>query len=217
MCYYIQGIFQRGGVNVTELVSVFGEIYRVPAAEEPLSSDIGVFYGDKYLWLFDVGSVEKTVGEIDTRGLKIACVLSHFHPDHVGGLGGISPEKIYLGANTLKYIGRGTPVSEDIFLHDREDILIFPLPSIHAKGSLGLQIGRCAFLGDGIYPAEKNGGAVYNSGILKEQIAKLKSLSAEYFLLSHDPKFLYPKGEVISGLEKIYSRRTKNSAFISAE
>lgn len=142
-------------------------------------------------------------------GKPIHCVLSHFHPDHISALGGIEPDKIYLSRNTLKYTGRGEVVDKDVLFSDGVDIKIFPLPSSHSKGALGLQAGDYAFLGDGTYSTVKGGRTVYNQGLLHDEIKVLKGLSAKYFLLSHDPKFVYGREEVISQLEEIYAMRTK--------
>ena len=186
-------------------------VYRVPAVDEPLSADIGVVYAGSAVWLYDVGAIPGLLREIDTRGLPVFCVLSHFHPDHIAALGAIAPERLFLGANTFKYVGRGEIVREDILVGD---VRVFPLPSSHAKGSLGLEFGGYAFLGDGICSCTKGGREAYNTGVLGETIKRLKSLSAEYFLLSHDEKFVRKRGEVIAELEEIFSTRTKDSAFI---
>ena len=73
-----------------------------------------------------------------------------------------------------------------------------------------------AFLGDGTYTEKKGGRYVYNATLLKDMITCLKSLEATTFLLSHDPRYALPREEVILNLEKIYSRRKKEEAYIDA-
>lgn len=189
----------------------------IRATESPLSADVGLIFGDRYLWLYDVGSFAETTSALNAIVSPKIAVLSHFHPDHIGGLSELNCDKVYLGGKTLKYVGFGEVVSGDIFVDDGVLLHIFPLPSSHAQGSLGLEVGDYAFLGDGIYATVKSGRTVYNAGLLQAQIAKLKSLSARYFLLSHNERYIIPREEVISALEEIYSHRRKDEPYISAE
>lgn len=201
---------------MSKILEICDRIYRIPATDIPLSADIGIVVGKTHVWLYDVGACPDTVSEVTSFNLPINCVLSHFHPDHVGGLAGIAFEKVYLSANTYKYVGLGEKVAGDVTFDDGIKIHIFELPSSHAKGSLGLEAGDYCFLGDALYPTQKAGREVYNTGLLLEQIKKLRSLSARYFLLSHDERFVFPHEEVLGGLERLYSRRDKNSPYISA-
>ncbi|MBQ3500781.1 MAG: hypothetical protein IJA70_05090, partial [Oscillospiraceae bacterium] len=105
-------------------------------------------------------------------------------------------------------------VADDIFIDDGVKIHIFPLPSSHAKGSVGLETGDYAFLGDATYATMKQGRVCYNASVLKEEITVLKNLSAKFFLISHDEKFIRPKEEIIAELEEIYSKRDPKESFI---
>ena len=103
-------------------------------------------------------------------------------------------------------------VDSDIFT---DELHIFPLPSSHAKGCLGLEVdGTYAFVGDALYCKEKGGEYVYNAQLLKDEIEVLKNLRSRYLLVSHYDGFLREKDEVIAELEEIYKRREKNSAYI---
>ena len=186
----------------------------IEAGENPLSADVGLISGDRFLWLFDVGNDPKVTELLNSIDRPKIAVISHFHADHAGGLSGLSAEKIYLGAQTFKHTGRGEIVRGDIYFDDGLPIHIFELPSSHSPGSVGLEAGDFCFLGDGIYSTKKQGRTVYNAGLLQAEIKKLRSLSASRFLLSHDGRFVYPRGEVISSLEEIWSRRIKNEPYI---
>ena len=141
-------------------------------------------------------------------------VISHFHPDHIGNLEHVDLNEIYLGANTFKYAKRGKVIDKDVFIDDGIKIHLFPIPSSHAKGSLGMEIGDYAFLGDATYSTMKQGKACYNSSVLKEEISVLKNLSAKFFLISHDEEFIKPKEKIVAELEEIYSRRDPKESFI---
>ncbi len=107
-------------------------------------------------------------------------------------------------------------VEREIYIEDGVKLHIFPLPACHAKGSLGLEVNDTyAFLGDATYATMKDGKAVYNAGILLEEIKALEGLRAEYFLISHEENFLQKKDVVIRQLKEIYSKRVKNSPYIT--
>lgn len=197
-----------------DIIKISEGISYIPATDSPLSADIGIIEGREHLWLFDVGSSVSVAREIDSLEKPKNAVISHFHPDHMGCLKEISFDEIFLGANTLRYAGIGTTVEGDVYIEDGVKLHIFHLPSCHAKGSLGLEIGDYAFLGDGTYPSMKKNRACYNSSLLKEEITVLKGLSAKYFLQSHSKTFIRKKEDVIAELEKIYSLRNPKESYI---
>ena len=198
-----------------EIISITDKISYIPASRSPLSSDIGLIAGQKALWLFDVGDGPAAAETVNSLSGPKNAVISHFHKDHMGNLEEINPDKIYLGANTYRYVNRGEIIEKDVYIEDGVNLHIFPLPSSHAKGSVGLEVdGRYAFLGDGIYSTAKQGRECYNSSVLKEEIDVLKNLKAEYFLLSHTAGLIKNREEVLSELEKIYSQRDPRQSYI---
>ena len=193
--------------------------YITPAIK-PLSANVSVIEGEKYLWVYDVGSHEnipEMLAEISKqKGKKIKIILSHFHPDHIANVQHIKWESLYQGKNTYKYTHIGEIVESDINVDETDiKLRIFQMPSSHAKGSLALLVNnKYCLLGDALYPAHKGDKTVYNAGILKQQIDILKKMAAPYVLLSHREPFVQKKQAVISWLEKIYAMREKNEPWI---
>ena len=199
---------------MADIIKVTDRISYIKATEKPLSADVGIFEGDESVWIFDVGADESVPILLNKISKPKNAVISHFHPDHMENLEHVDLNGVYLGTNTFKYAKRGTVVESDMFFDDGEKIHIFPLPSSHAKGSLGMEIGDYAFLGDATYSTMKQGKVCYNVSVLKEEIAVLKNLSAKFFLISHDEKFIRPKEEIIEELEEIYKKRDPKESYI---
>ncbi|MBR3962750.1 MAG: hypothetical protein IKK14_04400 [Oscillospiraceae bacterium] len=199
---------------MAEIIKITDRISYIKATDNPLSADVGIVEGDEFIWTFDVGADESVPISLNKIQKPKNAVISHFHPDHMGNLEHVNLNEIYLGANTFKYANRGIIVGEDFFFDDGVKIHIFPLPSSHAKGSVGMEIGDYAFLGDATYATMKQGRICYNASVLKEEIAVLKKLSAKLFLISHDEKFIRPREEILAELEEIYSKRNPKESFI---
>lgn len=206
----------------------------IPASSSPLSADIGIIRGDNAVYLYDVGNGEESFAKLSAvlkNATNIQAVLSHFHPDHTGNLERLSCQRIYLGDYTEKHlykeksgIEEPEPVAEQKVVTEKVTVLdgicleLFPVPSSHAKGSLGLTVDYTyTFLGDATCCTMKKGKQVYNVQFLKEELELLKSLETKYFLLSHKDGLLQPKDTVVEELELIYARRRKNEPYIEVE
>ena len=143
------------------------------ASENPLSADVGVIRENGQLWFYDVGDGEENA---DPRMEGANIVLSHFHRDHTGNIERIHEGTLYGSKETCRHMGRGTIVEQE---RTEGRLRIFPLPSSHARGCLGLEVdGRYAFVGDALYGRMKAGRCVYNAQFLKEEITVLKGLRA---------------------------------------
>ncbi len=186
------------------------KISYIEATDNPLSADIGIVKEENASWLYDVGN-----GETSISGLNGSynVVLSHFHADHIGNIDKIRAKELYLSKETYEYLPNETAtsnihiVTEPIHIGN---LHIFPLPSSHAKGSLGLEIdGTYAFVGDALYCMTKNNNYVYNEQLLKEEIDVLKSISSPFVLVSHFKGFIRKKEDVLQELETIYEMRIK--------
>ncbi len=199
-------------------IQITDSISYLKASENPLSADIGIVKGCHSTYLFDLGNSQEALQLLETLSAdrkELKAILSHFHPDHTGNLSKIKLAEIYVGANTYGYTHCGQIVNEDIYIEDGIRLHIFPLPSSHAKGCLGLEVnGEYAFLGDATYSTKKDGKIVYNATLLADEMRVLEKLKAKYFLLSHREKFVQRKEDVLRQLHKIYDRRVKGEPYI---
>ncbi len=192
-----------------DLIRINDRISYIETTDDPLCADIGIIKAGDETWLFDVGNGEKNVADLKD---DYNIVLSHFHADHVGNLDKVSAKSLYVSNETFKHVGRGTIVREDVTVGD---IHIFPLPSSHVKGGLGLEVDETyAFVGDGLYSKVKDGFYIYNSQMVKEEIDVLEKLKAPFLLVSHLKGLVREKADAIEELKKIYSFRDKNSSEI---
>ncbi|MCR5585618.1 MAG: MBL fold metallo-hydrolase [Lachnospiraceae bacterium] len=201
---------------------ITNQIAYIPATDSPLSADIGLITGEKSIYIFDTGDGDASFREL-TKYLKdfpdkeTCLIVSHFHKDHTGNFGRHDFSRAYVGSFTAKYVAPSEIVTSPVVIEDGVKLMIFPLPSSHAKGSLGLMVNdEFVFLGDGTYSNEAKGEAVYNRGLLQQELKVLKALPAGKFLLSHKPRFIYPAKVVIRELESVYDRRVQGEAFIKA-
>lgn len=180
----------------------------IEATDAPLSADIGVIRGKSGTWLYDVGNDGKSI--LPLRG-KYNVVLSHFHLDHVGNIDRVNIDQLYVSKFTHAHVGKGTIVAGDVYA---DDLHIFPLPSSHAKGCLGLEVGDHAFVGDAFYSKANAQYYIYNAQLLKAEIEVLKKLKARYLLVSHLAGLVKSREEAICELEAIYAQRDKLSSEI---
>ena len=192
-----------------DAIVIDDRISYIEATEDPLSADIGMIRGDGVTWLYDVGSDERRIASLQG---EYNVVLSHFHQDHAGNFEKIGIRTLYVSKETYAHLRQGTIVSTDLY---EGDLHVFPIPSSHAKGCLGLEVdGKYAFVGDALYGREKNGRYVYNAQLLKEEIEVLKKLQAPLLLVSHRKGLIRRKEEVIAELNEIYQRRVKGEPLI---
>lgn len=185
------------------------KISYIEATDDPLSADIGIIRDRGVTWLYDVGNDEKSVTGLNG---SYHIVLSHFHQDHTGNIDRVRADALYLSNETRRHIGRGTVADRDIPFGS---LRIFPLPSCHAKGCLGLEIDQTwAFVGDALYSKYKDGYYLYNAQLLKDEIGVLKKLAAPYLLVSHYKGLIRNKEDVIRELETVYAMKEKDTAVI---
>ena len=195
-------------IRINEYISYWKD------SKEPLSANVGIVVGKDYHWIFDVGShpeiPKKLVGE------RNKVILSHFHPDHCENLDEVLYEELYVGKNTYGYIHKGIIVEKEITMMDGDlKVSILPIPSSHAKGSLGMEINDTyLFLGDATYATRKAGKVAYNTQQLLALIRLLESRKAQYVLLSHQEPFLQKKEVEVKRLKMIYETRVQGEAYI---
>ena len=210
-------------IYITEQISY------IPASKNPLSADVVIIEGEEYFYLFDVGNNVEVAAYLDALPKKKKVILSHFHADHTGSIGRISFETVYAGPIMGKYYQYFVPgyekdkepekyrtVTEPVNISDGVQLQIYPMPSSHAKGSVLVQVNKeYILLSDGIYSRKKDGKAVYNVQLLKEQIKLLQELPGDKLFLSHEKRPVKAKRSMIKFLEKIYEKREKNNPYIA--
>lgn len=202
-----------------KLITLSPRISYLPATAPPLSADVGIIKLDNATWIFDVGSNDDALELVNGIEGEKRIVLSHFHADHTKNLSRIKIDescKIYGGGFTHKKFNfdniKINIVDKDLYFD--EDIHLFPVPSAHAKGCVGLECEDFAFLGDSTYCDVKEGKAVYNVGQLQGLITTLKGLKADKLLLSHNEPLECDRKKEIARLEEIYSLRKKDEPYI---
>ena len=188
------------------------KISYIECSDDPLSADIGIIRNGDAVWLYDVGSDERAISEL-TGNYNV--VLSHFHQDHTGNIGKLNIKEAFVSPETKRHVQMGTVADRDIYI---DNLHIFPLPSSHCKGCLGLEVDETyAFVGDALYSKFRDGYYIFNAQLVKEEIAFLKKLKAPYLLVSHFKGMVRRRNEVIAQLEELYHYRDKNSSEIKVK
>ena len=188
------------------------KISYIECSDDPLSADIGIIRNGDAVWLYDVGSDERAISELTG---KYNVVLSHFHQDHTGNIGKLNIKEAFVSHETKRHVQMGTVADRDIYI---DNLHIFPLPSSHCKGCLGLEVDETyAFVGDALYSKFRDGYYILNAQLVKEEIAVLKKLKAPYLLVSHFKGMVRRRNEVIAELEELYHYRDKNSSEIKVK
>ena len=188
------------------------KISYIECSDDPLSADIGIIRDGDAVWLYDVGSDERAISEL-TGNYNV--VLSHFHQDHTGNIGKLNIKEAFVSPETKRHVQMGTVADRDIYI---DNLHIFPLPSSHCKGCLGLEVDETyAFVGDALYSKFRDGYYIFNAQLVKEEIAVLKKLKAPYLLVSHFKGMVRRRNEVIAQLEELYHYRDKNSSEIKVK
>lgn len=196
-------------ISRMEEIVINEKISYIKSSEDPLSADIGIVRDDGKIWLYDVGSDERKIQGLNQH---YQVVISHFHQDHTGNMQRLSIDELYVSRESYKHMGTGTVVTDVV---RQGTITIFPIPSSHCKGCLGMEIdGQYAFVGDALYSRNKGGYHSYNAQLLKAEIDVLKNIKAPYLLVSHFEGLIRSREEVIKELENIYRQREKNSSEI---
>ena len=189
----------------------------LPSSEDPLSADVYVIRGDEQSYVVDVGSCDEAYELINGLG-KRTIIITHFHDDHMKNLQrlDVSDQELFLTAQDRQALGayapskQGTIVESQVEINDGIKLIIAPIPSSHAKGSLGVIVDdEYLLIGDAFYCSAKG----YNVSLLSDEIRALKALSFTKVIMSHDEK-IYSRDEVISQLEEIYGRRQKDNPYI---
>lgn len=189
-----------------EEIMINEKISYIASSDDPLSADIGIIRNAASTWLFDVSNDKRAIRELTGN---YTVVLSHFHKDHTGNLGKLNVKDVFVSSETKRHVQTGTIIDKDRYI---DHLHLFPLPSSHCKGCLGLEVDETyAFVGDALYCRSKDGYYIFNVQLLKDEIAVLKQLKAPYLLVSHFKGMIRRRDEVIAELEELYRQRDKHS------
>ena len=122
-----------------EIRKINDYISYIPAEETPLSSQVGIVYGENATYLFDVGSTLGCLEFLQELKAPFDIVCSHFHGDHIWWLTdhqrgdvGVNEEdnvstsyekpsyrQLYVSNETKKHTKAGTVVDKPIVIYDR--------------------------------------------------------------------------------------------------
>lgn len=164
-----------------EIRKINDYISYIPATEVPLSSDVGIIYGEKATYLFDVGSTLEILDFLHSLQGDFDIICSHFHGDHTwwltehkagekgvleGDTVSINYEKpryrhLYVSKETQKHTKAGELVTQPLVIYDKIKadpegrdlkIEIIPCPTSHCKGALIAVVNdEYIFAGDSTY------------------------------------------------------------------
>ena len=153
----------------------------LPASEEPLSADVYFLAGERYCYLFDVGSSVEALEAIRAVEKEKVVILSHFHRDHTGNVEKLDFAKLYVGDLTAKKLGTGTVVGEPVVIRDGIVLEILPCPSPHTGGSLIVNVNHeYTLIADLFYarpPVDRE--------VAEKMIRTLETVDTRFFVISH--------------------------------
>lgn len=184
-----------------------------------ISSSIGIVSGNDFSIMIDTGASADQIKTLE-EGIKTKelpdnikyVVISHFHPDHLSNLKYLPSLKVIASKNTSRYTHVDQIVDKEITLDLKNiKLVIFPLPSIHAKGSLGIYLPdeQITFIGDALCMKEKEGKPYTNKDVTLNMINVLRTYPTKRYILGHEPSSLTQK-QINDYLTNIYSQ-CKNS------
>lgn len=173
----------------------------ISSSQEPLSADVYIINGEKFAYIFDVGSNEKTLQYLlDVPKEKIV-ILSHFHQDHTANIDKISYEKLYVGELTFEKIQKGIVVEECLAINDGVKVEIRNCPSPHTGGSLIVTVNSEYTLLADLYFTKPG----YNQEMAYKMLEVLRNLDTKYFVVSHQEKEnIFEKEYLIRELDEYF-------------
>lgn len=167
-------------------------IYYVEHEKERICPKIGIITGSKYTLIVDVANEKEHLLEAE-RFLKENgdpsihyVALTHFHPDHIQNVSLLEDCTILCSRNTSKYLSSKCEiiVEEQIDLGNQL-VQLVSLPSLHAKGCIGVLCDGVLFVGDALYSREKNGKEYFNKGLIGSELKAYKELDFQEVIFSH--------------------------------
>lgn len=156
-------------------------LHYLPATSDPLSGDVYIIEGGKFLYVFDVGSTPEVANVIENLPKEKVIILSHPHNDHIGNVDDLTYKDLYVGDATFEKIGKGTVIDDEVTINDGVRIQIRHCQSPHTDGSLIVTVNSEYTLLADLYFTRRD----YNREKAKEMLDVLRTIETKYFVVSH--------------------------------
>lgn len=178
----------------------------LPATEEPLSADVFCIHGTKCIYFYDVGRTDEAYQYIQSQAGEKVVILSHFHGDHIENMSRLTPSVVYGGNKTIQKVGYGTVVREALPINDGVSLEIIPCPSVHASGTLILNVNReYCLIGDLIYFKP-----TLNVPLANEMRIVLSKIDTKYFIMSHEAGKIWERDVFLQELNEMIEEGKNN-------
>ena len=202
-----------------KIIKINNHIHLIGQDNSIVSSSIGIISGEDYSLMIDTGAssaqlktLESGIERKELPGNIRYAIITHFHPDHLLNLKCLPLLKVVASKNTSRYIHVDQIIDKatDLDLQDIK-VTVFPLPSVHAKGSIGVYLPKeqITFIGDALCMKEKDRKPYTNKDITINMINTLRSYPTKKYILGHEPSSL-TQDQINDYLNSIY-KQCKNS------
>ena len=180
------------------MITINDYLKYVESSDVPLSSNVYIIDGNKNTYVYDVGRNDEAYNVIQSIDKDKIVIISHFHGDHFENIKRISYSELYVGGYTYKHINLGNVVREKIEINDGIKLEIIPISSVHAKGSLVLNINNeYCLISDLVYSDKE-----FNKSLYCMMIQELEKIDTKYFVTGHTNNCIFEKSEYISSLKQ---------------
>ena len=181
-----------------ELIRINDYISFFPSSDEPLSSNVFFIEGDDNTYIFDVGRCNEAYDVIEEIKKDKIIIISHFHGDHFDNIERITYSDLYVGSYTFKHINKGNIVKDKVCINDGIQLEIISASSVHAKGSLLLNINKeYCLIGDLVHYEPP-----LNKSLACMMLLDMEKIDTKYFVLGHRKECVFEKNGFISKLKK---------------
>jgi len=175
----------------------------MPATNSPLSADVFCIEGDKYCYVYDVGSDERSLQYINQLSKEKIVVLSHYHKDHTGNIADVHCRNLYVGKKTYEAIGKGIIVEDKLTINDGVKIDVIHCVSPHTDGSLIVTIDNEYTLIADLYFTRPP----FDKEKAMKMIEALNQIDTKYFVISHqEEEKVIPKNKLITELSVYFGQ-----------
>ena len=161
--------------------AIGNKIKYLPATNDPLSADVYLIDGDKYCYVYDVGSDDRSLQYINQLSKEKIIILSHHHKDHTGNIESIYYRDLYVGKKTYEVMGKGIIVEDKLTINDGVKLDVIYCTSPHTEGSLVLTVDNEYTLIADLYFTR----SPFDKDKAIKMIESLKQIDTKFFVISH--------------------------------